>query len=246
MTDKAYVAGVGMVPFQKPGKSESYDVMATAATRSALADAGLDYDKVQQAYVGYVYGDSTCGQRALYHVGMTGIPVLNVNNNCSTGSSALFLARQAVESGAVECALALGFEQMQPGAIGAMFHDRVSPFAAFDNETDELVGSAEIPLALRYFGGAGKAHMDEFGTPRNLRKNPRQGQPTCCEESGCPVPAGGDGGRRHGRPGRLARRHDQAHGLSANLWRGRRDHLFQRNSPTSTDWTVRFGSRRRP
>ena len=155
MTDKAYVAGVGMVPFQKPGKSESYDVMATAATRSALADAGLDYDKVQQAYVGYVYGDSTCGQRALYHVGMTGIPVLNVNNNCSTGSSALFLARQAVESGAVECALALGFEQMQPGAIGAMFHDRVSPFAAFDNETDELVGSAEIPLALRYFGGAG-------------------------------------------------------------------------------------------
>ena len=165
MSDKAYVVGVGMVPFQKPGKSESYDVMATAATRSALADAGLDYDKIQQAYVGYVYGDSTCGQRALYHVGMTGIPVLNVNNNCSTGSSALFLARQAVESGAVECALALGFEQMQPGAIGAMFHDRVSPFAAFDAETDELVGSAEIPLALRYFGGAGKAHMDEFGTP---------------------------------------------------------------------------------
>ena len=54
MTGKAYVVGVGMVPFQKPGKSESYDVMATAATRSALADAGLDYEKVQQAYVGYV------------------------------------------------------------------------------------------------------------------------------------------------------------------------------------------------
>ncbi|MEP9357001.1 hypothetical protein ABLE93_26120 [Xanthobacter sp. KR7-65] len=138
--------------------------MAAAATRAALADAGLDYDKVQQAYAGYVYGDSTCGQRSLYHVGMTGIPVLNVNNNCSTGSSALFLARQAVESGAAECVLALGFEQMQPGAIGAMFHDRVSPFAAFDEETDDLVRNPEIPLALRYFGGAGKAHMDEFGT----------------------------------------------------------------------------------
>ena len=96
MTNKAYISGVGMVPFQKPGKSESYDVMAATATRSALADAGLDYDKVEQAYVGYVYGDSTSGQRALYHVGMTGIPVVNVNNNCSTGSSALFLARQAV------------------------------------------------------------------------------------------------------------------------------------------------------
>ena len=164
MKDKAYVVGVGMVPFQKPGKSESYDVMAAAATRAALADAGLDYDKVQQAYVGYVYGDSTSGQRALYHVGMTGIPVLNVNNNCSTGSSALFLARQAVESGAVECALALGFEQMQPGAIVAKLHDRVSPFTSFDAETDVLVGNTEIPLALRYFGGAGKAHMEEFGT----------------------------------------------------------------------------------
>ncbi|MBR1040645.1 lipid-transfer protein [Bradyrhizobium viridifuturi] len=164
MSDKAYVVGVGMVPFQKPGKSESYDVMAAKATRAALENASLDYDKVQQAYAGYVYGDSTCGQRALYHVGMTGIPVVNVNNNCSTGSTALFLARQAVESGAVDCALALGFEQMPPGAIGAMFHDRVSPFQAFDEETDELVGHPEIPLALRYFGGAGKAYMDEFGT----------------------------------------------------------------------------------
>ncbi|NNM73743.1 lipid-transfer protein [Enterovirga aerilata] len=164
MSDKAYVVGIGMVPFQKPGKSESYDVMAAKAARTALEDAGLAYDKVQQAYAGYVYGDSTCGQRSLYRVGMTGIPVINVNNNCSTGSTALFLARQAVESGAVDCALALGFEQMQPGAIGAMFSDRVSPFAAFDEETDDLVGNADIPLALRYFGGAGKAHMDEFGT----------------------------------------------------------------------------------
>lgn len=164
MKDKAYVVGVGMVPFQKPGKSESYDVMAGTATRIALEDAGLDYNKVQQAYAGYVYGDSTCGQRALYQVGMTGIPVVNVNNNCSTGSTALFLARQAVESGAVDCALAVGFEQMKPGAISAMFTDRVSPFVSFDAETDRLVGNAEVPLALRYFGGAGKAHMDEFGT----------------------------------------------------------------------------------
>jgi len=95
---------------------------------------------------------------------MTGIPIVNVNNNCSTGSSALFLARQAVESGAVECALALGFEQMQPGAIGAMFEDRVSPFQSFDDATDDIIGDNGLPLALRYFGGAGKAHMDEFGT----------------------------------------------------------------------------------
>ncbi|MBV1925697.1 MAG: lipid-transfer protein, partial [Rhodobacteraceae bacterium] len=133
MNSKAYVTGVGMVPFKKPSEAESYDIMAANATRTALKDAGLSYDLIQQAYVGYVYGDSTCGQRALYHVGMTGIPIVNVNNNCSTGSSALFLARQAVESGAADCVLALGFEQMKPGAIGAIFEDRVSPFKSFDD-----------------------------------------------------------------------------------------------------------------
>ncbi|MFV0934769.1 lipid-transfer protein, partial [Pseudomonas jessenii] len=106
MSHKAYVAGVGMIPFLKPGASGTYIEMGAGATRQALKDAGLDYRLVQQAYVGYVYGDSTSGQSALYKVGMSGIPVVNVNNNCSTGSSALFLARQAVESGAVECALA--------------------------------------------------------------------------------------------------------------------------------------------
>ena len=113
--------------------------------------------------MGYVYGDSTAGQRSVYEVGMTGIPVVNVNNNCSTGSTALFLARQAVASGAAECVLALGFEQMNPGALGEMFKDRPSPFERFNVATDELV-DAELPLALRYFGGAGLAHMNEFGT----------------------------------------------------------------------------------
>ena len=164
MSRDVYVAGVGMIPFAKPGKSEPYFQMAAVATKAALADARVAYDQVQQAYVGYVYGDSTAGQRALYEVGMTGIPVVNVNNNCSTGSTALFLARQAVASGAADCVLALGFEQMNPGALGSVFADRPSPFDKFDEATQELVGHGEIPLALRYFGGAGKAHMDEFGT----------------------------------------------------------------------------------
>lgn len=45
-------------------------------------------------------GDSTCGQRAIYHsLGLTGIPIFNVNNNCSTGSTALFMARQLIQGG---------------------------------------------------------------------------------------------------------------------------------------------------
>jgi acetyl-CoA acetyltransferase len=153
-----------MIPFTKPGASEPYDVMGAAATRAALADAGIDYADIEQAFVGYVYGDSTAGQKTLYHVGMTGIPVFNVNNNCSTGSTALFLARQAVESGVVDCALALGFEQMVPGALTAQFKDRPTPFDDFDRETAELVGQPDVPLAIRYFGGAGASHMKKYGT----------------------------------------------------------------------------------
>ena len=107
MSEQVLVAGVGMIPFKKPGASLPYFEMGAEAIRLALADAGFGFEQVQQAYAGYVYGDSTSGQRALYEVGMTGIPVINVNNNCSTGSTALFLARQAIASGAVDCALAL-------------------------------------------------------------------------------------------------------------------------------------------
>jgi acetyl-CoA acetyltransferase len=162
-SDQVVVAGVGMIPFAKPGASEPYYVMASKAIRKALENAGLDYEKVQQAYAGFVYGDSTCGQRGLYEVGMTGIPMVNVNNNCSTGSTALYLARQAVESGVVDCALAFGFEQMNPGALGYAFTDRPYPTERFEELTAELV-DVPIPSALRFFGGAGLAHMKEFGT----------------------------------------------------------------------------------
>ncbi len=164
MTQAVNVAGVGMIPFTKPGANPPYPEMASKAVRLALTDAGLAYESVQQAYAGYVYGDSTAGQRALYEVGMTGIPIVNVNNNCSTGSTALFLARQAVASGAADCVLAVGFEHMNPGALGSIFVDRPSPFDRFDQVTDNLVGHADIPLALRYFGGAGLAHMRQYGT----------------------------------------------------------------------------------
>ncbi len=163
MSQDVHVVGVGMIPFTKPGANEPYPLMAATALRAALADARVAYDAVQQAYVGYVYGDSTAGQRAVYEVGMTGIPIVNVNNNCSTGSTALFLARQAIASGAADCVLALGFEQMSPGALAATLPDRPSPFQRFNDATDELVDS-DLPLALRYFGGAGQAHMKEFGT----------------------------------------------------------------------------------
>ena len=164
MTHKVHVAGVGMIPFSKPGKSEPYMVMGEQAARLALDDAGVPYDAVQQAYVSYVYGDSTAGQAAIYRVGLTGIPVFNLNNNCSSGSSALFLARQAVQSGAVECAIALGFEQMVPGALKGAYDDRPSPMARFAETMGELQGiDANAPRAAQFFGGAGRDYIRQHG-----------------------------------------------------------------------------------
>jgi len=165
MSQKVFVAGVGMIPFAKPGQSGTYIEMGAQAIRQALQDAGLDYRKVQQAYAGYVYGDSTSGQSALYEVGLTGIPVINVNNNCGSGSTALYLARQAVESGAVDCALAFGFEQMQPGALKSHWLDRPITYGKGHEVADAIFAEGrEMPDALKFFGGAGREHMHKYGT----------------------------------------------------------------------------------
>ena len=168
MSGKAYVAGVDMVKFCKPGQQGPYRVMASKAIKGALKDAGIDYSKVQQVFAGYVYGDSTCGQHALYDVGMSGVPVVNVNNNCSSGSTALFLARQAVQSGAVDCALAFGFEEMQPGALGSQWDDRESPFEKFLSPLDKMGDYPDAPLALRLFGAAGLYYMDKYNATADI------------------------------------------------------------------------------
>jgi sterol carrier protein 2 len=164
MVERVLVAGVDMVPFATPSRSDSYDVLAEGAVRAALADAGVDLAAVRQVYAGYVYGDSTSGQNVVYRVGMTGMPVINVNNNCSTGSSALFLARQAVASRAADCVLALGFEQMQRGALKEHWDDRPGPYARFDDVVNLVQGDVgDVPLAPRYFGGAGAAYCEKYG-----------------------------------------------------------------------------------
>ena len=164
MSHEVFVSGVGMIPFVKPGTSATYQEMGEEAVRLALEDSGATYDQVQQVYAGYVYGDSTCGQAAVYRLGMSGIPVINVNNNCSTGSTALFLARQAIEGGVAECVLALGFEQMNPGALGAVFEDRPNPLDKFIESANEIEGKSKVPVALRLFGGAGLEHQKKYGT----------------------------------------------------------------------------------
>jgi len=166
MGRRVNVLGVGMVKFAKPGKSEDYNVMATKAGRAALEDAGISYDDVQQAYTGYVFGDSTCGQRAVYDIGLTGVPVFNVNNNCSTGSTALMLAKQVIEGGIAECVLALGFEKMEKGALGSKFTDRTNPLEYHAGVMSKLQGFTAAPPAAQMFGGAGREYRWKYDTKR--------------------------------------------------------------------------------
>ena len=164
MTQAVHVVGVGMIPFTKPGASEDYPEMGAKAARIALTDAGIAYPLVDQAYVGYVFGDSTAGQAAVYGVGLTGIPIINVNNNCATGSTALFLARQAVASGAADCVLALGFDQMVAGPLKGGWADRPSPLRRFLDAMGSDQGvEPEAPRAAQFFGGAARAYMAEYG-----------------------------------------------------------------------------------
>jgi len=165
MGRKVYVVGVGMTKFEKPGtKSWDYPDMAREAGEKALADAGIPYAEVEQAVVGYCYGDSTCGQRAVYQLGLTGIPVYNVNNNCSTGSTALFMGKQLVEGGIADCVLALGFEKMEKGSLGAKFTDRTNPLDKQFELMVALRGFAAAPPTAQFFGNAAREHMERYGT----------------------------------------------------------------------------------
>lgn len=166
MGRKVNVIGVGMIKFSKPGASEDYNVMASKAIRLALEDAKVDFKDIEQAYAGYVYGDSTCGQRAVYEVGLTGIPVFNVNSNCSTGSSAIMLARQAVEGGLIQCALVVGFEQMEKGALGSKFTDRTNPLDQHAAVMSKVQGFNQAPPAAQMFGGAAREYQWKYGTKK--------------------------------------------------------------------------------
>ncbi|XP_026854161.2 non-specific lipid-transfer protein [Electrophorus electricus] len=171
--NRVFVVGVGMTKFDKPGARDGdYPDMAKEAGEKALADAGVPYSAVQQACVGYVYGDSTCGQRAIYHsLGLSGIPIINVNNNCSTGSTALFMARQLIQGGLAECVLALGFEKMERGSLSSKYMDRTNPMDRHMEVMLNRYGMVAAPAAPQMFGNAGREHMEKYGTkPEHFAK----------------------------------------------------------------------------
>ncbi|EMD60032.1 hypothetical protein COCSADRAFT_151285 [Bipolaris sorokiniana ND90Pr] len=159
-----YVLGVGMTKFIKPRGKVDYPELGFEAGVKAMLDAHINYDDVDQGVACYCYGDSTCGQRVFYQFGMTGIPVYNVNNNCSTGSTGLYMGRNLIAHGAADCVLVVGFEKMFPGSLQTFFQDRANPTGTSGLMMKETRGVTNAPGAAQMFGNAGREHMEKYGS----------------------------------------------------------------------------------
>ncbi|KAL3479992.1 thiolase-like protein [Aspergillus californicus] len=159
----AYVLGVGMTKFIKPRGKVDYNELGFEAGVKAMFDAKINYDEVDQGVACYVYGDSTCGQRVFYQFGLTQIPIYNVNNNCSTGSTGLAMARTMVSHGAADCVLVVGFEKMNPGSLQSVYNDRANPTGLFGVMMAETRGVTSAPGAAQMFGNAGREYMEKYG-----------------------------------------------------------------------------------
>jgi len=162
-TNASYVLGVGMTKFVKPRGKIDYTELGFEAGVKAMLDAQINYDDVDQGIACYCYGDSTCGQRVFYQFGMTRIPIFNVNNNCSTGSTGLAIARKMVSHGAADCVLVIGFEKMFPGSLQSFFQDRTNPTATTAQMMKETRGVTNAPGAAQMFGNAGREYMEKYG-----------------------------------------------------------------------------------
>ncbi|KAI1196452.1 thiolase-like protein [Nemania serpens] len=158
-----YVLGVGMTKFIKPRGKVDYTELGFEAGVKAMLDAQINYDDVEQGIACYCYGDSTCGQRVFYQFGMTQIPIVNVNNNCSTGSTGLAMARHTIAYGGADCILVVGFEKMMPGSLQNFFNDRESPTGTTTKMMDETRGLTNAPGAAQMFGNAGLEYMEKYG-----------------------------------------------------------------------------------
>ena len=150
------VIGVGMTKFERCDRD--FTELVQEAVTQAIEMAGVAPTDFEQAYAGYVNGMSTQGQRALYMMGIGGLPVYNVHNYCSTGSTALHLGYQAIASGMNECVLAFGFEKMQKGPLETQLQGL--------KETLGQDADKKPPIAAVIFGDGGRQHMELYGTTK--------------------------------------------------------------------------------
>jgi sterol carrier protein 2 len=161
--EPVYVLGVGMTKFIKPRGKVDYTELGFEAGVKAMLDAQVNYDDMDMGVACYCYGDSTCGQRVFYQFGQTSIPIWNVNNNCSTGSTGLYLGRNMIAGGQADAVLVIGFEKMNPGSLQSYFQDRANPTGTFGEMMKATRGVTNAPGAAQMFGNAGREYIEKYG-----------------------------------------------------------------------------------
>uniref|UniRef100_A0A1I8JJG4 propanoyl-CoA C-acyltransferase n=2 Tax=Macrostomum lignano TaxID=282301 RepID=A0A1I8JJG4_9PLAT len=178
------ITGAGMTRFTRPQASPNdslgyeFDQLAEQAAAEALRDSGIEYSSVVAVVASYCYGDPACGQRVAYRLGLTGVPVFNVNNNCSSGSSAIALSRAILIANSTIGAnpgpvLVLGFEQMERGGLSRRYPDRPDPVGRHCDRIGALGGNREpcspgmsqwTSDVIRMFAGAASEYRDISGS----------------------------------------------------------------------------------
>lgn len=150
------ITGAGILPFGRR-EDATIEALGAQAARLALADAGVAPRQIDACYFAnalgsQLFGDTTIGQAVCARIGLRAVPVYNVENACTSGSTALHLAWQAVLAGQCTRALVVGAEKMFGAPLGLIGSGRSDP--------DSLLGMvAPAMFALR-----AQRHMHEFGT----------------------------------------------------------------------------------
>ncbi len=147
-----YVVGVGMTPFGRhPDKK--FTELGEDAIRDALEDAGMEFGAIEAAFCGHVMQGSGAGQRVIKRIGKTGIPMMNVENACASGTTAFRMAWTQVAAGIHDVALAVGFEKMARGPIQMQQLDKSEP--------KEEKGPPAMPLLFSHLF---EEHSRRYGT----------------------------------------------------------------------------------
>ncbi|MDY7036526.1 MAG: thiolase family protein [Thermodesulfobacteriota bacterium] len=145
------VIGVDMIPFGRYKEKTPYE-LARIPVIGALKDAGIEWKKIEAAYVGHLRQGVTFGQKVLMGVGQTGLPIVNVEGACSSGAIAFREAYLAVASGLYDFAIAIGCEKQPRGLVQIGLDD-----------TDRILGF-EPPTVIHAL--MARRHMEDYGTTR--------------------------------------------------------------------------------
>lgn len=178
MSHEVFIAGVGMTALGKR-PDQSVKSLAAEAVGLALADAGAGVGDIQAAWFSntrqpMLEGQNTVrGQIALRPLGLAGIPVVNVENACASGSTALWLAIQWLRAGAGDVALIVGAEKMvwpdRPERVAAAFaggtdiHDREGVLGFIRAMGGDEPGEGRS-LFMDLYAAQARAHMARHGT----------------------------------------------------------------------------------